>query len=430
MQNKRRTFLRQMSALSLGALSIPLFADKAIARVGRYQKQISSQTPLEIAQDEKFWDVVREAYAPGHDFINLDNGYYCPTPANTMHAWLDHHNEVNREAARFMRQELKRSRHQARQKLTEIAGCPIEEVVLTRNTTESLDLVLAGMDLKPGDEIITSQYDYGSMVAAIDQQVKRFGIVRKEINLPPAAKSKEELVEPFKKAIGPKTRVLLVTHMINITGQILPAKEICDMAHARGVEVILDGAHTFAHIDFKIPDTGCDYFGTSLHKWLCAPLGTGLLYLKKEKISKIWPLFGDDLYPVDDIRKFEHIGTHPPGTTLTVGNAVDFHQSIGSKNKEERLRYLKNYWASEVVKIPGIKLNSPLIPELSCGIANVAIEGKDPNEMVSYLWDNYKIFTVAIYNKGVEGLRITPNLYTRLEELDLLIEALSKLSKN
>jgi selenocysteine lyase/cysteine desulfurase len=270
--------------------------------------------------------------------------------------------------------------------------------------------------------------DYGSMLEAFNQQSRRHGIVNKIISLPLHPGSSNEVVSAFEKAITPKTKVMLVTHMINLTGQILPARDICDMAHSHGVEVILDAAHSFAQIDFTIPDTHCDYMGASLHKWLCTPLGNGILYVKKEKIKNVWPLFGDNTYPANDIRKFEHIGTHPVGNTLPIVDAIRFHNSIGSKRKEERLRFLKNYWVEKVRAFPRVKMNTPLRDEQSCAIANVAIQGTTPEQVVDFLFEKHKIFTVAIDTEAVKGVRIAPHLYTRLSELDQLVVAIQELA--
>ncbi len=265
------------------------------------------------------------------------------------------------------------------------------------------------------------------MLAAFKQQAKRYGVVNKIISLPLHPKNKQEIVGAFEDAITHRTKVILVTHIINLTGQILPVREICDMAHTHSVEVIVDAAHSFAHVDFKIPDLHCDYLGTSLHKWLCAPLGTGLMYIKKENIRKVWPLFGDTDFSEEDIRKFEHIGTHPCSSVITIEDALRFHNSIGSKRKEERLRYLKNYWVNKVATQPKVTLNTPMPDEQSCAIANINIVGKSPTEIANYLFDKHKIFTVAIDTEAVKGVRVTPHLYTTLQDLDLLVDAIREL---
>jgi len=327
-----------------------------------------------------------------------------------------------------MRRRQHEEKLEIKKKLAKMAGVSHEEIVITRNTTEALDTVISGMDLKKGDEALMTNQDYGSMLQAFDMRAKRFGIKNNIISIPLHPKNSMEIVKAFEKGITPKTKVILVTHLINLTGQILPARDIADMAHERGIEVIVDAAHSFAHLDFRIPDLDCDYFGTSLHKWLCCPLGAGMMYMKKEKIAKTWPLFGDTAIPLDDIRKFEHIGTHPVSTNLTIATAIKFHNSIGSKRKEERLRYLKNYWVNKVKDLPKVIINTPFDDDKSCGIGNFAIEGMKPDDVANYLFDKYKIFTVGINREAIKGVRVTPHLYTTLSELDLLVTAIKELS--
>jgi len=301
--------------------------------------------------------------------------------------------------------------------------------VITRNTTESLDTIILGMDLKPGDEAIMTDQDYSSKLETFEMRARRFGIKNKIISLPLHPKNDNEIVDAYEKAITNKTKVLLVTHLINLTGQILPVRAIAEMAHAKGIEIIVDAAHSFAQLDYKIPELDCDYYGASLHKWLCCPLGTGIMYMKKEKIEKTWPLFGDTSQPVDSIAKFEHIGTHPVSTNLTIAAAIKFHNSIGSKRKEERLRYLKNYWVEQVKDLPKVIINTPFEDERSCALANFAIEGMQPKAVADYLYDKHKIFTVGINRDSIQGVRVTPHLYTTKPELDLLVKAIQELSE-
>jgi selenocysteine lyase/cysteine desulfurase len=266
------------------------------------------------------------------------------------------------------------------------------------------------------------------MLETFAMRAKRFGIVNKVITIPLHPKNDNEIIDAYEKAITKKTKVILVTHLINLTGQILPARAIAEMAHAKGIEVIVDAAHSFAQLDYKIPELDCDYYGASLHKWLCCPLGTGIMYMKKEKIAKTWPLFGDTGQPDDSITKFEHIGTHPVSTNLTIASAIKFHNSIGSKRKEERLRYLKNYWVTQVKDLPKVIINTPFEDERSCALANFAIDGMQPNAVADYLYDKHKIFTVGINRESVKGVRVTPHLYTTKAELDLLVKAIQELS--
>ena len=325
----RRTFLKTLGPLTVGATVLPAFDPLRIARVESAADKIAHLSPKEAAQDEEFWLHVQSAYKVSPDFINLENGFYSPSPQVVLDAWVRNIRMINEIPSFYMRHRQVEERETAKKQLAEFAGCSPEEIVITRNTTESLDTIISGLDLKADDEVIVTNQDYGSMLQAFEQQSRRFGIRIRTISLPLHPKQSAEVVQAFEEAITLKTRVMLVTHIINLTGQILPAREICDMAHEHGVEVIVDAAHSFAHIDFKIPDLQCDYLGASLHKWLCAPLGTGILYIKKEKIKDVWPLFGDTTYPPDDIRKFEHIGTHPVSSEITIPDAIRFHNSIG-----------------------------------------------------------------------------------------------------
>ena len=272
-----------------------------------------------------------------------------------------------------------------------------------------------------------AEQDYGSMLEMFKQTAKRHGMVNKIVSVPLDPKSDEEIVELYANAITPKTKLLMVCHMINITGQILPIRKICDMAHSKGVPVMVDGAHAFAHIYFSIPDLNCDYYGTSLHKWLSVPIGAGALYVRKDNISKIWPIFAETGKEQNDILRLNHTGTHPVATDLTISDAIDFYHKIGPARKEARLRYLQNYWVNKVRTMPHVILNTPTDPARSCGIANVGIKDIKPGDLAKTLLDKYKIYTVAIDGAGVHGCRITPNLYTTTDELDALVKALGEI---
>jgi selenocysteine lyase/cysteine desulfurase len=426
----RRQFISRVGGLSLGAVLLPSIDLSRINDINAAAEQLGKAPPKEAAQDEAFWSEVQKAYHASPNFINLENGYFSPAASVVLDAQIRNIRMINEIPSFYMRRRQFDERLAVKKELAEFAGCSHEEIVITRNTTESLDTIISGIDWKAGDEAIMTNQDYGSMLEAFNQQSRRYGLVTRIISLPLHPKDTNEIVSAFEQAITPKTRVILVTHMINLTGQILPAREICDMAHSYGVEVILDAAHSFAHINFKIPDTHCDYMGASLHKWLCAPLGNGILYVKKEKIKNVWPLFGDHTFPADDIRKFEHIGTHPVGNTLPISDAIRFHNSIGSMRKEERLRYLKNYWVERVRRLPKVTINTPFEESRSCAIANLAIEGKTPTEVADYLFEKHKIFTVAIDTEAVKGVRVTPHLYTKVEDLDRMVLAVRALAES
>ncbi len=379
---------------------------------------------------EDFWLKIRNDYKLKPDYINLENGYFSMMSQPVLEAYLEDVRKVNLEASYYMRTVQFDNKQKTKDRLAALVGCTPEELIITRNTTESLDTIISGIDWKPGDEAVMAEQDYGSMLDMFKQQAKRFGIINKVVSIPLNPKSDEEIVDLYANAITKKTRLLMVCHMINISGQILPVKKICDMAHAKGVEVMVDGAHAIAHIDFKISELNCDYYGSSLHKWLGTPLGAGILYVQKDKIKKLWPIYGEYAVADDNIKKLNHTGTHPVYTDLAINHAIDYHNSIGIKRKEERLRFLQNYWTAKVRNTKNIYLNTPEDAKRSCAIANVGISGIKPADLAKTLLNQYKIWTVAINNTNVHGVRVTPHLYSTTDELDQFVIALKELSKS
>ncbi|MFN6081656.1 MAG: aminotransferase class V-fold PLP-dependent enzyme, partial [Bacteroidota bacterium] len=347
-----------------------------------------------------------------------------------MEAYLNDIRTVNKEHSYYMRTVQFENKFKTRDRLADLLGCKKEELIITRNTTESLDTIISGIDWKAGDEAIAAWQDYGSMLDMFRQQERRYGMKLKMVSVPNHPQNDEEIVSLYEKAITTKTKLIMICHMINITGQILPVRKICDMAHAHGVEVMVDGAHAVAHMQFKIDELNCDYYGSSLHKWLGAPLGAGILYVKQEKIKKIWPLFGESGFTDDDIRKLNHTGTIPVATDIAINHAIDYHLKIGIERKEARLKFLKNYWTEKVIIKKNVVLNTPVAPERTGAIANVGVKNIPPSQLAKSLLNKYKIWTVAIDNEkaGVQGVRITPHLYTTTEELDKLVQALVELS--
>ena len=418
----KRTFIKTTSLIGLGSfVGFPAFS--------RLFESVSHIPSLQLAKDEDFWLSVRSGYKLKPDYINLENGYYCIQPQEVLDAYIGHLREINMQGAYYMRTVQVENKNKMAAKLADLAGVSKEELIITRNATESLDLIISGMKWNPGDEAIMAEQDYGAMLDMFGQVSKRYGTVNRIISVPNHPQSDEEIVELYSKAITPKTKLLMVCHMINITGQILPVRKICDMAHSKGVPVMVDGAHAFAHIQFKMADLNCDYYGCSLHKWLSVPLGAGFLYVKKENISKIWPLFAEGEHKEDDIVRLNHTGTTPVHTDLAIANAIDFYNTIGGQRKEDRLRYLQNYWTNKVRGEPNIILNTPEDPIRSCAIANVGIKGMKPADMADTLLKKYKIYTVAIDGKGVQGCRVTPNVYTTTGELDALVGALKEMGR-
>ena len=416
----KRTFLKSTAALGLASL-VPFES------LSNWIKQHNNNSAIELAEDEFFWEGIRKGYRLKSEYINLENGYYCFLPQETLERYIQHIREINYQGSYYMRTVQFENKKLAASKLAAVAGCSPEELIITRNTTESLDMVIGGMNWQPGDEAVMAEQDYGSMLDMFKQVAKRYGVVNKIISVPNHPSSDEEIVNLYANAITEKTKLVMVCHMINITGQILPVRKICDMAHNKGVQVLVDGAHAFAHIKYSISDLNCDYYGTSLHKWLSVPLGAGFLYVKKENIGKVWPLFGDEGRNEDDVLRLNHIGTHPVATDLAIINAIDYYQMVGPERKENRLRYLQNYWTSKVRPMKHIILNTPVDSQRSCGIANVGVKGMKPGDLAKALLDKYKIWTVAIDGANVHGCRITPNIYTAPKDLDVFVKALSEL---
>ncbi|NNF33897.1 MAG: aminotransferase class V-fold PLP-dependent enzyme, partial [Saprospiraceae bacterium] len=385
----KREFLQKSAMLSLGMAP---FLKSISSLVDKYEHI----DPKDLATDEDFWAQIRSGYRLKPDYINLENGYYCFIPQETLENYIHHVRTVNYQGSYYMRTNQWANKKASADRLADMINASHDEVVITRNTTESLDTIIGGFPWNKGDEAIMAEQDYGAMRNQFKLMQRKLGIVVKEVSVPDHPKSDEEIVKLYESQITPKTKLLMICHMINITGHILPVRKICDMAHGYGVDVMVDGAHAIAHINVDVKALDCDYYGSSLHKWLSVPLGSGLLYVKKEKIEKIWPFFATWGKADDDIAKLNHTGTHPVYTDLAVINAIEYYERIGGKRKEERLRYLQRYWSDQVRKTPGINVNTPIEPHRSCGIANVGIEGMKPNDMAKTLMDKYRIWTVAI----------------------------------
>ena len=417
----KRDFLKKASLLGLTASPF-------ITNLQKMLYSVEHLSPSQLALEEDFWAEIRASYKLKPDYINLENGYYCFLPEETLEHFISHVREVNYQGSYYMRTVQWDNKKRIAAKLAEMAGCNSDELIITRNTTESLDTIIAGVHWKKGDEAVMANQDYGAMLNMFKLVEKRHGIKRKVIDVPMHPKSDDEIVSAYEKAITKKTRLLMVCHIVNITGHILPIRKICDMAHAKGVDVMVDGAHAFGHFEFSIKDLDCDYYGTSLHKWLSVPLGAGFLYVKKKNIPKVWPLFAEGPREPDDISILNHTGTHPCHTDLAIANAIDYHNTIGSKRKEERLRYLQNYWTDKVRDLDHIILNTPKDRHRSCAIANVGIKGMKPSEMSKMLLEKHNIWTVAIDGAGVHGCRISPNVYTSTEELDAFVATLKKMA--
>ncbi|HUQ32004.1 MAG TPA: aminotransferase class V-fold PLP-dependent enzyme [Pyrinomonadaceae bacterium] len=425
----RRQFLSSVGkGVGLAALSSVAVAS-LMSDIQAAARNISHLAPEEAARDEDFWFTIQNAFSVTRGIINLNNGGVSPSPRIVTEAVVRYTWQQEDATAYTMWQILEPQSETIRTGLAEVFGCDREEIAITRNASESLEALLLGMDFKPGDEVLTTTQDYPRMLTALRQREQRDGIVLKLIKIPIAPARLDEITQAYERGITPRTRLLLISHMINITGQITPVRAVCEMARARGIETVVDGAHSFAQFEFKQSDLACDYFGTSLHKWLYAPKGSGMLYVKRDKIDKVWPLFAAEKKQAGDIRKFEEIGTHSAAPRLAIGEAILFHNGIGAARKEARLRYLSRYWMNRLKGLPKVSFNTSFADEQSCAIANVAIEGLSPSDIGNHLMSAHKIFTTPIIHDEFRGLRITPNVYTTLKELDRFCDAMETVAR-
>jgi selenocysteine lyase/cysteine desulfurase len=429
MTETRRDFLSLAGkGLGLAALSLPAI-DSLLKQVEAATRNVAHLTPEQAAMDEDYWSIIQNSFTVTRGIINLNNGGVSPSPRIVTEALVRYIWQQEDATAYTMWQLLEPQSETIRTGLAEIFGCDREEIAITRNASESLEILLMGMDFKPGDEILTTTQDYPRMLTTLRQRERREGLVLKMVKIPIPPKDLNEIVAAFERGITKRTKLILMSHQVNITGQITPVKAVCEMARAKGIETIIDGAHSFAQFDFKQKDLGCDYFGTSLHKWLYAPKGTGLLYVKRDKIEKLWPLMAAESKQSNDIRKFEEIGTHSAAPRLAIGEAMLFHHGMGGKRKEARLRYLSRYWMNRLKNVPKVRFNTSFDPTQSCAIANVEIVGVDPTAIGSYLFNKHRIFVTPIMHEEFKGLRITPNVYTTLGELDRFCNEMEKIAR-
>jgi selenocysteine lyase/cysteine desulfurase len=427
--SNRRKFLKEVGLLAGAFSSASLFNQAHAEDIVKANQKVADLSPTEVATDEDYWSIIQQAYTVNPSIVNLNNGGVSPSPRIVQEA-VERYNKLSNEGpSYYMWRILDQGREPLRQKLADLAGCNAEEVAINRNATEALNTVIFGLELKAGDEVIGTKQDYPNMISAWRQREQREGIKYIQISFNFPIENDEEIVNAFEKAITPKTKIIHVTHIINWLGQIMPVKKISQMAHRHGLEVICDSAHSFGLLDFTIPDLECDYWGTSLHKFLSAPIGSGMLWIKKEKIEKIWPLVCNDKPRSGDIRKFETIGTRSFPIEQGIGEAINFQNAIGNKRKEERVRYLKNYWAEKVQQIPKVKLHTSLKSQYSCSICGVSIDEMTPSELDSSLFTNYKIHTVGIVWENISCVRVTPHVYTRIQDLDKLVRAIEEIAK-
>ena len=415
MPMNRRTLLSGLAA----GLALPAFRADSITRVVRAARLAGPRPAAELAADEAYWSQIAGAFDNDDTLINLNNGGCSPTPSHVLEAMIRDLKFSNEIPVHHMWNVLEPRIESVRRELAAEFGCDPEEMAITRNASEAMETLTLGIDLKAGDEVVLTNQNYGRMITTWEQRARRDGIVLKQISFPVPPPSPQDIVERFRRAVTPRTRVIEITHITNLTGQILPVRELVRMARERNIEVFVDGAHAFAHFPFKRDDLDCDYYGTSLHKWLLAPIGTGFLYVRKAKQKKIWPLMAAPEKMDADIRKYEEIGTHPAANHNAIAGAIAFHRSIGAERKSARLRVLRDRWARRLMAAdPRVKVLTPLNNTDSCGIGLIHVEGVDTNKLQAHLWEKHRIMTTPIVHPEFNGLRITPNVYTTLSEID------------
>ncbi|MEP6994749.1 MAG: aminotransferase class V-fold PLP-dependent enzyme [Acidobacteriota bacterium] len=415
MRLDRRSLLGSLG----GAAAWAAFRADAFARIADAGKAAAGKTPAAVAGDEAYWAEIGRAFDVDRTIINLNNGGCSPAPAHVLDAMIRDLRFSNEIPVYHMWTVLEPRIESCRRELAAEFGCDPEEMAITRNASESLETLIFGIDLKPGDEVVVTNQNYGRMLTSWEQRARRDGIIVKTISFPVPVKSSAELVEKFRQALTPRTRVIEVTHITNLTGQILPVRDIVRMGRERGIEVFVDGAHAFAHFPFKRDDLECDYYATSLHKWLFAPIGTGFLYVRKAKQKSIWPLMAAPQTMDENVRKYEEIGTHPAANHNAIAVALAFHRGIGAERKAARLRLLRDRWAKRLQAADArVRILTPLNDTDSCGIGFMHVEGIDTEKLQAHLWDKHRIMTTPIVHKEFNGLRITPNVYTTFEEVD------------
>ncbi|NNK47539.1 MAG: aminotransferase class V-fold PLP-dependent enzyme [Gemmatimonadetes bacterium] len=418
----------------LGAIGLPSFAAAAglplplprLSETAGILEALAghSGSPDTIAADEDFWAEVARAFTVDRSLVNLNNGGVSPAPGYVQEAMKRHLDYSNKAPVYTMWRILEPQREAVRQRVAREWGCATEEIAFTRNASESLQILQLGIDLEPGDEVLTTNQDYPRMITTFQQRERREGIVLKQFSIPVPAEDPAEIVRLFEQRITPRTRLILMCHMINLTGQILPVREVVAMARRQNIPVLVDGAHALAHFDFKISDLECDNYSVSLHKWLFAPHGTGLLYVRKDRIADVWPLMAAPEGMDDDIRKFEEIGTHPAAPYLAIAEALTFHQGIGGKRKEARLVYLRDSWARRLLEHDRVRLHTSLEPGMACGIANVEIDGIEPGALTSWLFSQHRIIVTPVVHSEFQGIRVSPSVYTTPREIDRFVDAM------
>src|SRR5271165_787860 len=391
----------------LGGAAAAAFQDNVLERIRAAASTVNGRTPEDVAADEDYWAEIRNAFSVDRNVINMNNGYCSPAPRTVQDAMRRQLEYTDMGPYHTMVNVLYRQIEAVRRRLADAAGCDPEEIAITRNSSESLENAQYGIDLKPGDEVLTTNQDYPRMIETFKQRQRREGIVLKMISFPVPTVGMDDLYRRFEQAVTPRTKVILLCHITNRTGQIFPVKRIAEMAHARNIIVICDGAHAFSHFPYKISDLDVDYYGVSLHKWTYAPIGTGFLYVRKSRIASTWSMMASGETQKNDIRKFEEIGTHPAANHNAISEALIFNENIGIDRKAARLRYLRDRWAHRLAQNAKCRILHSPDPAQSCGIGFLAFDKVDPGKVASALVSKYAIYTAVMGHEEYTGLRIT-----------------------
>jgi selenocysteine lyase/cysteine desulfurase len=419
----RKDFIRRSGLSVIGVPVLSVFGTSGIL-----QSCITPSNEQDMSMDEYFWSDIRNQYRLDHEVVNLNNGGVSPQPIVVQQGHWERYSRSNLAPSYFMWRKVDEEREPLRTRLAGLINCAPEEVAINRNATEGLNTIIFGLQLKAGDEVVLTPYDYPHMLNAWRQREIRDGIILKYVELDLPMEDDDDIVKRYQALITPRTKVVHITHVINWTGQIMPAKRITEMAHAKGCEVIVDAAHSFIHLPLDLSDIGCDYAATSLHKWLCAPFGTGMMFIRKEKIAAIWPLLGNHEPQSDDIRKFETLGTRSFAAEMAVHDALDFHEKIGQERRSARFRHLRRYWADKVKDVKGIRFYTSHDDLFAGGMATVGVDGWEAEELTAHLFASRGLHTSPVKWERVNGVRISPHLYTSYEELDLLVDELKKMA--
>jgi selenocysteine lyase/cysteine desulfurase len=404
-------------------VALPVMKESAFRTLFRAEPIVRGQAPRLAAQDEDYWSEISRAFDTDPTLVNLNNGGCSPAPAHVMEAMIRDLRFSNELPVEHMWQVLEPRIESVRRDLAQMFGCDVEEMAITRNASESQETMILGLDLRRGDEVIVTNQNYGRMLTTWDQRARRDGIVVKSISLGGPPGSDDDIVARFAAAITPRTRAIELTHITNLTGHIMPVRQVSRLARERGIELLIDGAHAFAHWPFKRDELDVDYYGTSLHKWLHAPIGTGFLYVRREKINSLWPMMAAPASMDGNIRKYEEIGTHPAANHNAIAVAVAFNRGIGLERKAARLRYLRDRWAKALMEANArVSVPTPLDDTHSCGIALLHVEGIETDKLGGWLWSRHRIRTTPIMHAEFNGLHITPSIYTTPDEIDLFVD--------